>query len=660
MEDVQRITGLEDQHVSDVYDLFAHRARVHGDGGLLTLGAFSSAFLLFPGCSPSHPLLPLVVGGLFAALDADGSGCLSPAELATGLSVLCGGPSEDKVQAAFDLFDQNGDGTISRPEMETYLRAMFAVIFFVNPEAEAEVGPGVTPLELAKATASQAFIDNDRNGDGVLSREEFNAWYMTGGVMQMQMQTQMQTVREATSSASASALALAPVDLQPAWLTLSSLRAVTTFGSYAAGDVFDVFAGACDGRGTLGRDDFEASARLFVGEEAGRDARATVVEGMFRTFGQKRAPWHRAELEQQQQQQQQEEEEVDFAELMSGISVLCAGTRDERALAAFKLFDVEDCGYITKSELAIYLTNVFKLLFWVQPFALAGQTPAELGAITAQEAFDDAMANESGCDGENLTFEEFKRWNDSFGGGGVGEEEEEEEAEGGEYEDGSDDDDSETNEGGEEDELDGESTARVIQQKLREVRHPPPRRPDICFYFLLFIYQRTHLLTHTMAQLAKLTSLHLYTAPEMLSHLASIASSEDCLIGLTDVYHLLLHLNQERGAQALFDSDGVAQFVVSLKTTFDSQLPDGANESLGMEVDLSDEINARLDLQQIAAGLLVLCRKSSWGEKVAVGFSIFENDGQIDYDDIIVFLESVFKVISLAAPDLLSESDEFR
>ena len=63
---------------------------------------------------------------LFKTFDADGNGVVDFAELASGLSILCGGSRDDKVAAAFELFDANGDGVITKEEMATYLASVCA------------------------------------------------------------------------------------------------------------------------------------------------------------------------------------------------------------------------------------------------------------------------------------------------------------------------------------------------------------------------------------------------------------------------------------------------------------------------------------------------------------------------------------------------------
>ena len=61
---------------------------------------------------------------LFGSLDADGNDIVDFAELAAGLSLLCGGSSDDKITAVFKLFDLDGDGVITLTEMTTYLTSV--------------------------------------------------------------------------------------------------------------------------------------------------------------------------------------------------------------------------------------------------------------------------------------------------------------------------------------------------------------------------------------------------------------------------------------------------------------------------------------------------------------------------------------------------------
>ena len=73
--------------------------------------------------------LQVILDRMFDLFDTDGNGVVDFSELASGLSVLCGGSRDDKAKAAFSLFDYNGDGYISLEEMTRYLASVFKVMY---------------------------------------------------------------------------------------------------------------------------------------------------------------------------------------------------------------------------------------------------------------------------------------------------------------------------------------------------------------------------------------------------------------------------------------------------------------------------------------------------------------------------------------------------
>jgi Ca2+-binding EF-hand superfamily protein len=134
-------------------------------------------------------------------------GMVSFDEVVSGLSVLCGGTHEDKMRAAFELYDINSDGFIrcgarapranssrttrttnssfvlaspaSFEEMVTYLTSVFKVLFVTNDDIRWhwEEEMGVSAEQLGQLTAESAFEEADLNEDGRLSFEEFSIWY---------------------------------------------------------------------------------------------------------------------------------------------------------------------------------------------------------------------------------------------------------------------------------------------------------------------------------------------------------------------------------------------------------------------------------------------------------------------------------------------------
>jgi len=102
-----------------------------------------------------------------------------------GLSALCGGEASLKLSETFALFDADGDGVVSLDEMQKYFEAVFVAFREQSPSRFSELcrrslgdESGEPDLRrLARATAENCFADADKNNDGVVSFDEFCAWY---------------------------------------------------------------------------------------------------------------------------------------------------------------------------------------------------------------------------------------------------------------------------------------------------------------------------------------------------------------------------------------------------------------------------------------------------------------------------------------------------
>ena len=66
--------------------------------------------------------------------------------------------------------------------------------------------------------------------------------------------------------------------------------------------------------------------------------------------------------------------------------------------AAFALFDANGDLSISRSEMQLYLTSVFRVLYEIQPRLKQqiGVGPETLGAVTADQAFDEADLDDDG------------------------------------------------------------------------------------------------------------------------------------------------------------------------------------------------------------------------------------------------------------------------
>ena len=108
---------------------------------------------------------------LFRVFDSDNNNTVDFGVLASGLSVLSGSSMDEKVRAAFQLHDISGNGYITQEEMANYLTSIFKVKYETTDSTKTKMG--VSPEELACATAKQCFVEASLSGDNKLSFEKF-------------------------------------------------------------------------------------------------------------------------------------------------------------------------------------------------------------------------------------------------------------------------------------------------------------------------------------------------------------------------------------------------------------------------------------------------------------------------------------------------------
>lgn len=316
LEEVKRITTLGSKSVSQVLEQFA----VYADGeGALSRDAFYTAFNDIMG--PLSPELvdsaSVIVPQLFDLFDADNSGKVDFSELASGLTVLCGGTRESKVEAAFALFDFDSNGYIEFSEMVLYLTSVFKVLFATNPGAAQQLG--ANPEEVARATAQAAFASADVDHDGRLSMEEFTRWYLANG-----------DGSAAVEVAEASAASLAGI-------TLEQLKRWTGLDQFTVDQVWPVFANVSSD-GVITRAAFYAAFRAILEAQGAIEEPAitgAVLQRLFELFDTDGSG------------------EIDFSECASALSTLCAGTDTSKVDAVFSLLDY-DSKYVSRATVAFF------------------------------------------------------------------------------------------------------------------------------------------------------------------------------------------------------------------------------------------------------------------------------------------------------------------
>ncbi|XP_036162682.1 calsenilin isoform X4 [Myotis myotis] len=102
---------------------------------------------------------------LFNAFDADGNGAICFEDFVVGLSILLRGTVQEKLKWAFNLYDINKDGYITKEEMLAIMKSIYDMM-----------GRHTYPLLREDAPLEHVerfFQKMDRNQDGVVTIDEF-------------------------------------------------------------------------------------------------------------------------------------------------------------------------------------------------------------------------------------------------------------------------------------------------------------------------------------------------------------------------------------------------------------------------------------------------------------------------------------------------------
>jgi len=161
--ELQRVTHFEADEIASLFEHFKSVVAKQGSGGgasddvhvkvdrvlfLQSIGAKGSLFL----------------ERMFTLFDKDRDGFISFTDYICGLSILCSrGTLEEKVKFAFDVYDFDNDGRISKDELSEMLVKSFS-----------ENDVKITPKQV-KSIIEATFIEADRNKDGFIDLAEFKS-----------------------------------------------------------------------------------------------------------------------------------------------------------------------------------------------------------------------------------------------------------------------------------------------------------------------------------------------------------------------------------------------------------------------------------------------------------------------------------------------------
>ena len=306
---------------------------------------------------------------LYSAFDDDGSGvdCL---QFLAGIVVLCAGDRDAKINAMFNLYDADGTGSLSLTQLIDYLTALFTVVAETTPRVFN--ANDTTPAELADDTAVQCFAENgftDAEEDRI-TFEVFRDWYLQHPQDQGQGRAGVAAAVDATT--------------EPPAQTYRDVEALTLLTVPSINELIVI---SHDVIGLEGFTAFLLSYAADNDEDTTQRLRAC-AKAIFDLYAHPQT--HLAAVN----------------ELACCLSILCAGSGRDKGVAAFHFFDLNNDGYISPSEMTLYLECVFSVLLKLGPNEGEAMTATQLASATAQQCFEEADTNGDG----RVSFDEFQNW----------------------------------------------------------------------------------------------------------------------------------------------------------------------------------------------------------------------------------------------------------
>jgi len=175
LKELRKTSGLKSIPVSDGLS----QLKAAAEDGKLSRARFVETYAALLQAHEVECPPESVQNAVFDLFDRDDNNVVDMMELICGISLLCSGSEDDKIQAVFKVFDENGDGFISMDEMFKFLTSVFKVVLTPNVIGVMNsMGVTVDSAEdLASVTALECFRTADLNNDGKLSIVEFKNWF---------------------------------------------------------------------------------------------------------------------------------------------------------------------------------------------------------------------------------------------------------------------------------------------------------------------------------------------------------------------------------------------------------------------------------------------------------------------------------------------------
>eukprot|EP00011_Vannellida_sp_DIVA3-517-6-12_P015261 CAMPEP_0114632040 /NCGR_PEP_ID=MMETSP0168-20121206/14724_1 /TAXON_ID=95228 ORGANISM="Vannella sp., Strain DIVA3 517/6/12" /NCGR_SAMPLE_ID=MMETSP0168 /ASSEMBLY_ACC=CAM_ASM_000044 /LENGTH=207 /DNA_ID=CAMNT_0001843627 /DNA_START=64 /DNA_END=687 /DNA_ORIENTATION=- len=175
LKNVQRQTNLDKVEIKDVYNVFLKVA----PNGAVDRAQFKESLEILEESGLKRIARTPYAERLFTLLDKNGDGVVDFKEFVSGFALLCKGTAEDKIRYSFSAYDKDGNGQISRPELEEMFKSAWMAGFKTMSSTDLDESElSVQEIndfceDCAKTFASNVLEQMDTDGDGQLSYDEF-------------------------------------------------------------------------------------------------------------------------------------------------------------------------------------------------------------------------------------------------------------------------------------------------------------------------------------------------------------------------------------------------------------------------------------------------------------------------------------------------------
>eukprot|EP00347_Sterkiella_histriomuscorum_P010583 403375721 len=115
---------------------------------------------------------------IFDMFDENHNGTVEQIEMSNCMSLMCGGSVQDKIHAAFILFDLNSSNTLNLEELTQFMGTVFKVLDQLIPNKRGSILNNLNIQEMTEQTANKCFMDLNLELSQEVQFEAFMEWLL--------------------------------------------------------------------------------------------------------------------------------------------------------------------------------------------------------------------------------------------------------------------------------------------------------------------------------------------------------------------------------------------------------------------------------------------------------------------------------------------------